>query len=69
MSKFTEVLEESKKTTIADKIKSQLDESSYEDFKAALVNPGISAAAIQRALKALGVTTSAMTIQRMREEQ
>lgn len=69
MSKFTEVLEESKKTTVAEKIKNQLDDKSYEDFQAALANPGISAAAIQRALKALGVTTSAMTIQRMREEQ
>ena len=69
MSKFTEVLEESKKTTVADRIKQTLDDKSYEDFQGALANPAVSAAAIQRALKALGVTTSVMTIQRMRDEQ
>ena len=69
MSKFAQILEESKRTTVAEKIKSQLDDKSYEDFQAALANPAVSAAAIQRALKALGVTTSVMTIQRMRDEQ
>ena len=67
MSKFTEVLEESKKQTFSDKVKEQLDEDSYKDFVSALNNPAVSCAAIQRALKSLGVTTSAMTIQRMRD--
>jgi hypothetical protein len=69
MSRFTEVLEQSKRTSVAEKIKTQLDEKSYEDFQAALADNGVSAPAIQRALKALGVTTSVMTIQRMRDEQ
>lgn len=69
MSKFTEVLEDSKKTTVAEKIKQRLDEQSYKDFQEALANPAVSAPAIQRALRALGITTSAMTIQRMRDEQ
>lgn len=70
MSKFAEVLQESsKKTTVAEKIKGQLDEKSYEDFKAALVNPAVSSASIQRALKSLGITASPMTIQRMRDSQ
>lgn len=68
MSKFTEVLEDSKKTTIAEKIRQKLDEQSYKDFQEAMADRSVSAPAIQRALKALGISTSVMTIQRMREE-
>ena len=61
MSKSTK-----RNVTAEDKIKDCLDEESYKDFLEALNSNTISAAAIARALKDLGVELSAMTVQRMR---
>ncbi len=68
MSKFTEVLSTKQYVPAQDKIKNALDEESYNDFLEAMKNPVITAAAICRALKDLGVEVSAMSIQRWRQK-
>jgi hypothetical protein len=68
MSKFTEVLSTKQNVPAQDKIKNALDEESYNDFLEAMKNPGITAAAICRALKDLGVEVSVMSIQRWRQK-
>ena len=68
MSKFTEVLVARRPIPAEEKIKSTLDDASYKDFQEAMLDPTISAAAITRALKDLGVEISAMTIQRWRQK-
>jgi uncharacterized protein (DUF1778 family) len=68
MSKFTEVLSTKQYVPAQDKIKNVLDPDSYKDFMEAMDNPGITAAAICRALKDLGVEVSAMSIQRWRQK-
>lgn len=68
MSKFTEVLSTKQHVSVEDKIKNALDEESYKDFMNAMGNQGVSAAAICRALKDLGVEVSVMSIQRWRQK-
>ena len=68
MSKFTEVLSTKQVVSVQDKIKAALDEESYKDFIDAMNSPAISAAAICRALKDLGVEVSVMSIQRWRQK-
>jgi hypothetical protein len=68
MSKFTEVLSTKQHLSVEDKIKNSLDEDSYKDFMEAMKSPGITAAAICRALKDLGVEVSVMSIQRWRQK-
>jgi len=69
MSRFTEVLEEPKKVPLSQRLQEELDEESYKDFLSALENPKISAPAIQRALAAMGIHTSTMTILRLRGDK
>jgi hypothetical protein len=68
MSKFTEVLSTKQHVPAQEKIKNSLDKESYNDFMEALKNPGISSAAICRALKDLGIEVSNMSIQRWRNK-
>lgn len=68
MSKFTEALSTKRTPSAQEKIKAALDPESYKDFMSAMDDPGLSAAAIQRALKDLGVEISVMTIQRWRQK-
>ena len=68
MSKFTEVLGSKRLLSVEDRVKSVLDEESYNDFKSALDNRGIPCAAICRALKDLGIETSEASINRWRNK-
>jgi uncharacterized protein (DUF1778 family) len=68
MSKFTEVLSTRQHLPAQDRVKNALDKESYEDFMEAMNNPAISAAAIGRALKDLGVEVSTMSLQRWRQK-
>jgi uncharacterized protein (DUF1778 family) len=68
MSKFAEVLSTKQVVPAQDRIKNALDKESYDDFMEAMNNPGITAAAICRALKDLGVEVSVMSIQRWRQK-
>lgn len=68
MSKFAKALSTKQNPSAEEKIKATLDEDSYKDFIEAMANPGISAGAIHRALKDLGVEISAMTVQRWRQK-
>lgn len=68
MSKFTEVLSTKQYVPAQEKIKNALDEDSYNDFMEAMNNPGITAAAIHRALRDLGVEVSVMSLQRWRQK-
>jgi hypothetical protein len=68
MTKFGEALNKTKVLGVKDRIKETLDPESYKEWEAAMKNSQISSAAIQKALKSLGVSVSAMSIQRMRGE-
>ena len=68
MSKFTEALSTKRTPSVQEKIKATLDPESHKDFMSAMDDPGLSAAAIQRALKDLGIEVSVMTIQRWRQK-
>ena len=66
MSKFQKALSTKRTPSAEEKIKATLDDDSYKDFMEAMKNPAVSAGAIHRALRDLGVEISAMTIQRWR---
>lgn len=66
MSKFQKALSTKSTPTAEERIKATLDDDSYKDFMEAMKNPAVSAGAIHRALRDLGVEISAMTIQRWR---
>jgi len=68
MSKFKEALSIKRTPSAQEKIKATLDPDSYKDFMSAMDDPGLSAGAIHRALKDLGVEISVMTIQRWRQK-
>ena len=68
MSKFTEVLGKKTLLSVEDRVKSVLDEESYNDFIAALENKSIPVAAIHRALKDMGIETSEVSIGRWRNK-
>jgi hypothetical protein len=68
MSKFTDTLVAATRLPVMDKIKSGLDEESFNDFEVALANQAISCAAINRALKNLGVEVSVNSLQRLRNQ-
>jgi hypothetical protein len=67
MSKFSDTLVTSTVLPIMDRVKSKLDEESFNDFEQAMTNHSISSAAIQRALTNLGVEVSVNSIQRLRK--
>lgn len=67
MSKFSDTLVTSTVLPIVDRVKSKLDEESFNDFEQAMANHAISSAAIQRALTNLGVEVSVNSIQRLRK--
>jgi len=67
MSKFSDTLVTSTVLPIMDRVKSKLDEESFNDFEQAMTNHAISSAAIQRALTNLGVEVSVNSIQRLRK--
>jgi hypothetical protein len=69
MSKFKDVLKNSEKLGVQERIKAGLDEQSYKDFLDAVNNPNVKAAAIARALKELGIDVAVISIQRMRVVQ
>ncbi len=68
MSKFAKALSTKNTPSAEDRIKAQLDDESHKDFMEAMKNPAISASAIHRALRDLGVEISVMTIQRWRQK-
>ena len=68
MSKFGKALSEKRNLSVGEKIKSTLDDESYKDFMEAIDNPTISAGAIHRALKDLGVEISVPTVQRLKQK-
>lgn len=69
MSKFKEVLKNSEKLGVKERIRAGLDDQSYEDFMKAIENPDIKIAAIARALKELGIDVAVVSLQRMRVVQ
>lgn len=69
MSKFTQVLKNSSKPGVGERIKNGLDDQSYADFQKAIKDPDIKVAAIGRALKELGVEVAVISLQRMRTKQ
>lgn len=68
MSQFSKALEAKKLPSAEEKIKTKLDDASYKDFMEAMGNPALSAGAIHRALRDLGVEISVMTLQRWRQK-
>jgi hypothetical protein len=68
MAKFGEALNKTKVVGVRERIKQGLDPESFKEWEQAMKNQEISSAAIQKALRTLGVTVSAMSIQRMRNE-
>jgi hypothetical protein len=68
MSKFAKALSTKYQPSAEQKIKTTLDDDSYKDFMAAMANPAVSAGAIHKALRDLGVEISVMTIQRWRQK-
>lgn len=69
MAKFGEALTKTKVLGVRERIKQGLDPESFKEWEQAMKNQEISSAAIQKALRTLGVSVSAMSIQRMRNEQ
>ena len=68
MSQFAKALSAKRLPSAEEKIKAKLDDASYKDFMEAMKNPALSAGAIHRALRDLGVEVSVMTIQRWRQK-
>lgn len=68
MSKFAKALSTRKNPSVQERIRAVLDDESHNDFLEAMDNPAVSASAIHRALKDLGVDISAISIQRLKQK-